>query len=1073
MLSKFLLIRDSSLQITLMSLFIDPNYQLINSIAMANNYTDLRTTLSASKQIPSDFADGEEDSDTGWGSVSECHSNANSEDALLHDSISCDIPTVRTKPDGGDSEIQKLINAAETLALERAKLNLSGFITAADKLTHPPAPVVGVKSLNPTSRISQKEHSSLDEKSENKGLYDVHIQLQNNNTGASSSHFQSDDCHTSRLAPNRYTHSIENLSKFEESGRKLNDVDEIEESQSVSLCDFVLSKTSEVYQDAKDYSILQENEKLEGDSLRSIPKLSLEHTGALSNDSDLRDEKNPVSKDVKEVCNSTIRESSTDGSNVQIIPQAKYFLGSDNSKQNLQQTRQDLREVSLMVHDECSCLLSLALTSTSSLSRLIRLLRQVSTLQLGADTPRVAENVLEELTEYEDQHNCLQTELSSAAAQLQMVVAQVQGIEIIIGDQQREASSMEQCASQLLAQVEAGLESIGLKHMMAVTSPRRRSTARMLEDIASALALLIGELNRKSLRNLNVEDELKRHYEEIEFRREALLKRETRLRASELELLKVKKQSKADVTSLKQCLAQAEENLNETQLEKMKISEASKKLAIENGALIIQLQHKLSDLQRDADSRVSNLEHKFQDAVTVNQSLESTVVELKNKLSLQTKQINFVDEENNLLIEGLRSTIRRQQDEEDQLRRQLDSITSQKSNLTRRMAELESELAAEHEQQEKLIKEVSELKSSISNLKLEHIDSEKALRDKIDVGSAARCELEGRIRSLDLAILQLRTELQMEKHRSTALFDEKNSLQKKVRDLQERIWSQNRRRRNNSSDSIRSFDSIKSSSSLHSTGGSAWEKDADSECGSCHSTLPTIEGSDRVDQQVQCIMKEVGEGQAREEQLHTLLREKDAALHNLQHSLSTQITTKNQELEALSGKINFLEDQLESLLSGLEVSAAIGNITTEVGRLLQDRTSHLDSLDHSSHWLQEEMSSLALENQTLNNELLATKMSKQETSEAQESARRARQEAREERLSAARLREKCLQLQTKLDHVQYTLEHERHERRLTDTVHGIKHQEFGSLLDCTTALQQTFDPQESAEKPLISINMKT
>lgn len=60
------------------------------------------------------------------------------------------------------------------------------------------------------------------------------------------------------------------------------------------------------------------------------------------------------------------------------------------------------------------------------------------------------------------------------------------------------------------------------------------------------------------------------------------------------------------------------------------------------------------------------------------------------------------------------------------------------------------------------------------------------------------------------------------------------------------------------------------------------------------------------------------------------------------------------------GKVSFLESQLDSLLSGLEVSATIGNITTEVGRLLQDRTEHLDSLNHSSHVLQEEISSLAL-----------------------------------------------------------------------------------------------------------------
>lgn len=41
-------------------------------------------------------------------------------------------------------------------------------------------------------------------------------------------------------------------------------------------------------------------------------------------------------------------------------------------------------------------------------------------------------------------------------------------------------------------------------------------------------------------------------------------------------------------------------------------------------------------------------------------------------------------------------------------------------------------------------------------------------------------------------------------------------------------------------------------------------------------------------------MKDVGDGQMREEQLHVMLREKDLAIRSLQESVSTQITSKNQ-----------------------------------------------------------------------------------------------------------------------------------------------------------------------------------
>lgn len=54
-----------------------------------------------------------------------------------------------------------------------------------------------------------------------------------------------------------------------------------------------------------------------------------------------------------------------------------------------------------------------------------RLLRQVTTLQLGLDTPRATENVLQELAEFESQRGNLEMQLSSAAAQLQTSVAQV------------------------------------------------------------------------------------------------------------------------------------------------------------------------------------------------------------------------------------------------------------------------------------------------------------------------------------------------------------------------------------------------------------------------------------------------------------------------------------------------------------------------------------------------------------------------------------------------------------------------------------------------------------------------
>lgn len=54
---------------------------------------------------------------------------------------------------------------------------------------------------------------------------------------------------------------------------------------------------------------------------------------------------------------------------------------------------------------------------------------------------------------------------------------------------------------------------------------------------------------------------------------------------------------------------------------------------------------------------------------------------------------------------------------------------------------------------------------------------------QFDESASVRCELEGQMRSLDFTLLQLRTELQMERHRSSALSDETSNLHKKVSSL--------------------------------------------------------------------------------------------------------------------------------------------------------------------------------------------------------------------------------------------------------------------------------------------------
>lgn len=1000
---------------------------------MADDYPEQNTLSSLIKKPPSDCTEAEQDSDSVWSSASECQSEIESRGTSSAELFSNDPPTVRVRPDDED-EIETLIRAAELLALERAKLRQSHFSASGispSKENTPRGPQQGLGLTTPLNNIknyyshlqkfvgdtdsgyfgNNKEPNRADEAlTSGSFLHESNIQAANEVNGKFTNVYASD-----KDIPRNHCHSSHSTSRG---------------SQSI------------------DHFFTPSLETAEKMNIDDIPRLSLDSMGSMNQDREAYEERTRVSKDVKEVCNSSIREFASEESQ---NPQGRPSIGGVGDSVPFRESFRNGTsvEISTAVHDECSKLLKLSLNSTSSLAHVLRLLRQVLTLQLKTETSCVADNALEELEEYEAQHSTLEAKLNSAAVQLQGVVSQMQSMEARLIEQEEDAVRTDQCVMQLLQQVEEGLSTSGLEHFMAITSPRRRSTLRTLEDITSAMTLLLGELKRKTSRSRSLEEELQRCAHEIDSLREAVLQKEARMRTSDLELLRLKEHNNRDYTSLKQCLAQAEESLNDSHAERARLSELIKKQTAEHEVTRQRLQHQVSELQRTMDSRVSELEHSLHNALKKNQADESTIEELRNQLSLKADQVKLVDEENGLLVEGLRSTLKHQQAEIDQLRLQLDSTVAEKQSLSKRVVDLETTLHAEQEKHEKVQEEASVLRSDIRNLKVEHAETLKILQDKVDNSMAVKCDLERQIRSADFKFLQLRTEMQMERHRSAALAEENSDANKKIQNLQERIWSLTRRKRFSSGDKSKSFDDSRT--------GAISSRDSSSEYGSSISLFSSSLRADTVDH-VQSLVKDVGDGQMREEQLHAMLREKDRAIRSLQESVSTQITSKNQELEDLTGKVSSLEEQLSSLLSGLEVSAAIGNVTTEVGRLLQQRTEHLKSIDHSSQWLQEEVSSLAMENHILTAELDATKKNQMGlSSEAHDSARRAREEARQERLNATRMQEKCLRLQAQLEAVQTTLDQERQEKKMRETIRGVKHQEFSMLLENAAAVQESLE----------------
>lgn len=968
----------------------------------------------------------EPDGDSVWSSRSVSASDGGTDNNSSVGSLLRDLPTVRAKEEG-DNEIHKLILAAEALVLERARL----------KITSNPLPRGSMETLMSNS-TDATANTSVAGRTHGAALPD-------NRCGASNSGYFTDTENTGQASYMSSSLSAEKSMNLDVYGEKDQHSVQSRESLSSTGCDsLILSKVSD--SSLKGHGHLQPENVVPAEiTPTSIPRLSLEPLRDLEcgRATGVSEERVAINKVEKEACNSSIRGSS--GGTVRPQKEPQITVSGEDHFNGTLFAGAGGQAASVMVHEEGSCLLNLALSATSSLKRLTRLMRQVGALQLGPDTPRVGESVVQELEQHEAHQQGLETRLTAAATRLQTAVAQVRGQEGLQQEHQREAAVMHRSALALLEQVEAGLESCNLGHMLAVTSPRRRCPARVMEDIGSAVALLVGELSRKTQRITRAEAETGHLRTELQAVREDLTHRDSRARLSEAEAWQVRQQSEEDLTSLRQCLAQAESNLSEAQMENARLSEENKRQTNDSTAALAALQKKLCAMQHKAETRVSELERDLHLSTKEKQRLEATVGEVKDQLTLRTQQVHVVEEENSLLIESLRTALKQQQAEVEQLQQNLETTNTDKTQLSHSLTELKQETAVKEEELQEAREKAALLKRRVTELEEEQRETQNTLQGKVDSLSSERSDLETKVRAQELAMLQLRTELEMEKVQTRALTEEAAAAGKKAKDLQERLWTQARRLRNSSGSSIATTD----------LGHREQQQQLGTSVTSAYSSCTSLSHPPATPK-VANIDKD---SLAREERLQSLLREKDVEMRSLHHSLSSQITNKNQELEMLTNKLTGLEEQLCTLVKGLEASAAIGDITSEVGHLLQERTQHLDTLQQSSHWLQEELSSLAMENQTLSTELMASRRSeKDHFGDAQRSVRQARQEAREERVASARLREECSSLQAQLDLAQYSLQQERQERRMTAMVNGVKHQEFSSLLESASAALSDYKP---------------
>ncbi|XP_066965965.1 putative leucine-rich repeat-containing protein DDB_G0290503 [Macrobrachium rosenbergii] len=967
----------------------------------------------------SELQETEQDSDGIWSTASEYKSDAES-DMISTDSVSHELLTVRDKTalQGEDlNEIQQLISDAESLALERSQ-SISSGSPVADNINHCGQSAQNVTNSPREKKICPSQQTSFE--TDDSGYYgkgDVADEPQNASMNSK--------CFKDQGIPNsRESHQgVQNVeTKQMRDGARLGP--RFYGAAQAPFKGGYLSNSSE-------------KANLYQDSFVPKQKAFVKHDP---------EEKHSVTKDVKEVCNSSIKEcrETFEGD---IPPRHSGGTTSALPSSNTQYQRFAAKEVSTLVHDECSNLLRLALTSTSNLGRITRLLRQVMTLQFGVDTPRVAESVQKELEDFERQHLTLQSQLNSETPKLQTTLSQVQALESTLMELQNESAAVEKTASSILQVVEETLSSCGLHHMIAVTSPRRRSVGRTLEDAESALALLLGELSRKVAHCKTLEHELQFQEQERESLQKLVTDKEARLLTLQRDLEITKEWGSSEISTLKLCLAQAEANAAEIRMDKERASEMLKRQNHEDKTAIKKLQKQLVDVQHSSDSRVSQLEGGLQELTKEKLTLESSLQEIRNNYSIQEQQINLMNEEHMMLVAGLRSTIKHQQVDIEKFRQQTEETLNEMRNSVHHYKDLENEKSSLQDACDKLQADSSNLMDRIRDLEQERKECELSLQSKINALAEIRRDLERQIRAKDLRILQLQTELRLDGTQINALTDDNSNLQQKVQNLQERLWEATRSRRRHGSNN-----SSRSSDDSHGLYGSSFGKRPASESGSVLNLLRSPEEGCQSSLKLKSLEKDISDGQSREEQLHKLIIEKDGAIKNLQNSLSNELAAKDKELETLRNKLPELEQQMNSLLAAIEVNEAMGHVTTEVGRRLQERQEHLENLNRSSNLLQDEYSSLAMENQILKNELSACKRSSAEyVSESSESSRKAREEARKERLNAARLEEECGRLQAQLKCTNAILEQERRERAMRDMVQQLKHEDFEAILDSTVS----------------------
>ncbi|XP_076054033.1 uncharacterized protein LOC143032825 isoform X2 [Oratosquilla oratoria] len=760
------------------------------------------------------------------------------------------------------------------------------------------------------------------------------------------------------------------------------------------------------------------------------------------------EEWNKASKEVKDVCNSSIKEHSElhSLSAPQVDRRQSIILQNDWFNENEPQCSEQLQHF-------CGELIQESLTTTSALSGLARLCNQLINVHIQPDAPTTAASLRRDTNDYVDRTVRTDDIVCKAAAQLQNLISQVHDMEWQEQHQREETNKMSMAVQALASRLNMVLTRHGMEHMTLHVSPQRRNILKIVEGTTESMPLLSTLLERKAEEVERERIEICRLDEQLQCLQDKSNDWQARCSTLQREMQIENERHWNETSTLKQLLHTLEEEVSQLQEDKATHAEAKVQLMNEYDDKLAQMRLKTTMEMRSSDAKIAELEKEVEQLRLDNNLVTSQHKQAERQLELKALQMSDQQEESNLLVGQLRSSVDQLSQKTEELQTQLSTKNTENSKLNENIATLKEQLSITKEQLDESRDYEQQLRKELNTLRSQTTEDIEALQTKVEKRETEMCDIGHKLRKREVDLLQAQTDHALERQKTQAMEAEAASLHHQISTLQDRLMSMYdaRRRRNSSGDSTNSSRSQQQQQQQQQPGA-----ESSSEYGSSQSLAVAAGGAGaREDsstaRQVQVLERQLKASHDREEQVQRLLQRRNEELEGTNQVLQGQLSEKDNELTRITGKVELLEKQLESLLGTLEANSTLSDLSKKVTSQLNGvKEDQVEELEKANDYLYERLQEVLEENNLLRHQFDQTteQLTKQqeESKAARDAQKSLREELHKERVLSAGVQQKLSLLKVDLDSARSSLKDQRQERELRDLLYRVKHHELESAI---------------------------